>query len=106
MEKIYEFQLPEFLLGENPIKDGSTTDQRLFIIHKGITMIEVISHEIFPIHLIKDVQRKKEYTFFEESFTLAYHTDNSSYHGIESESLLDMAWEWFRQYLIWEDTTE
>ena len=46
--KTYEFTLPEFLLAEFPIKTGDPfNDNRHFIVHKGITLIEVIPNEIF-----------------------------------------------------------
>jgi len=43
--QVEEFTLPDFVFGEFPIKNRGFKDQRLFIFHKGISLIEVISHE-------------------------------------------------------------
>lgn len=98
-----EFNLPEFILGEFPIKTGDHfNDNRHFIVHKGITMIEIIPNEIF-IELLKDNAVFKRYKYGDEQFILVYHTNNGYLHNINQYELLDRAWQWYKEYLIWED---
>lgn len=100
-----DFSLPDFLLGEFPIKNDGFNDQRQFIIHKGITLIEIIPHEVFT-HVTFENQTAAQYSYFGEDFTLCYHTSNGGYYNLEEKELLDLAFEWYREYLIWEDTFE
>ena len=100
-----ELNLPEFLFAEYPIKDGSVNDLRNFIVHKGISLIEIIPNDEI-ITIVFDSKTSKQYSFFDEDFTLVYHTNNAEYYNISPLDLLDKAWEWYREYLIWEDTQE
>lgn len=100
-----EMNLPEFLFGEFPIKNDGFNDHRQFIFYKGITLIEIISDEIF-VSVIFDDKVWKQYSYFNEDFRLVYHTNNSMYHNIDEIELLDKAWKWYREYLIWEDFTK
>lgn len=101
-----EFDLPEFLLAEFPIKKDDFNKNRLFIIHKGISLIEVISHELYEAHITFDDKVSKQFIYFDEEFTLVYHTNNVDYFGENPLELLTKAFEWYREYLIWEDTQE
>lgn len=98
-----ELTLPEFLLAEFPIKDGGFNDQRMFIVHKGISLIEIIAHDEFPAFVTFEDKISKQYSYFDEEFTLVYHTNNVEYLDMDPLNLLDKAFEWFREYLIWED---
>ena len=100
-----ELILPEFLLAEYPIKDGSVNDLRSFIVHKGISLIEIIPNDEI-ITIVFDSKTSKQYSFFDEDFTLVYHTNNVEYYNIPPLDLLDKAWQWYREYLIWEDTQD
>ncbi|NKI28174.1 hypothetical protein HCG49_16590 [Arenibacter sp. 6A1] len=100
-----DFTLPEFLFGEFPIKDDSFNDQRQFIVHRGISLIEVIAHDEFE-DIVFDGKTSKKYSYFGEDFTLAYHTNNTEDSSHGELEVLDRAWEWYREYLIWEDTQE
>ncbi len=100
------FNLPEFLLGDFPIKNDSFNDDRQFIIHKGISLIEIIAHELYEAHITFDDKISKQYSFFGEEFTLVYHTNNADYFGDSPLDVLDKAFDWYREYLIWEDTRE
>ncbi|MCK0192975.1 hypothetical protein [Arenibacter sp. F20364] len=100
--KIEDFTLPEFVFGEFPIKDDSFNDQRQFIFHKGISLIEVIAHDEF-INVVFEDKTSKQYSYFEEDFTLVYHTNNTEYCIHNEMQVLDLAWEWYRKYLLWED---
>ncbi len=98
-----EFTLPEFLLAEYPIKNGDPFhDNRHFIIHKGITLIEVIPLDIFT-ELLNDNIVYKKFKLNDENFILAYHTNNGSYYNIDQYDLLDQAWQWYKDYLMWEN---
>lgn len=99
-----ELTLPEFLLAEFPIKNESFNDQCIFIVHKGLSLIEVIVHDETPAFVTFHSKISRQYSYFGEEFTLVYHTCNVQFHHLEPKELLDKAWEWFREYLIWEDT--
>jgi len=101
MEGIFSFDKPEFLLAEFPIKNNSLNDDRLFIIHQGITLIEIIHTDIFPNPQLLNFHKKFSYN--EVEFILAYHTDNSGYYNLSSEELLDRSAEWYMKYVIWEN---
>ena len=76
----------------------------MFIVHRGLSLIEVIAHDENPAFITFNGKATKQYSYFDEEFTLVYHTNNVGYHGIDPIELLDRAFEWFREYLIWEDT--
>lgn len=101
-----EFDLPEFLMAEFPIKNNDFNNDRMFIVHKGNSLIEIISHELYEAHITFDEELSKQYSFFDEEFTLVYHTINGDYFEESPLDVLDKAFEWFREYLIWEDTRE
>ena len=103
--KIKDFTLPEFILGRLPIKNNSFNDQRQFIFHKGISLIEVIAQDEFK-KIIFSAKTNKQYSFFGEDFTLVYHTNNTEYSNQNEMEVLDRAWVWYREYLIWEDTQD
>ncbi|WP_169630373.1 hypothetical protein [Flavobacterium sp. ASW18X] len=100
-----EFDLPEFIFGEFPIKDGGFNDERQFIFHKGVSLIEIIAFDEF-IHVIDSSKISKQYSYFGEDFSLTYHTNNTEHLGLNPMEVLDKAWEFYRDYLIWEDTNE
>ena len=102
---IANFDLPEFIFGEIPIKDGGFNDLRQFIFHKGISLTEIIAFDDFT-HIIDSSKTSKQYSYFGEDFSLTYHTNNTLLHGQDPIEVLDRAWEFYRDYLIWEDTNE
>ncbi|SHJ62821.1 hypothetical protein SAMN04487911_12810 [Arenibacter nanhaiticus] len=102
---IEDLILPEFIFGEFPIKDDSFNDQRQFIIHKGTSLIEVLAQDEFT-NVVFDDKTGKQYSYFGEDFTLFYQTNNTAASGQNEMEVLDRAWEWYREYLIWEDTQE
>ena len=100
----HQFELPEFLLAEFPIKTGNSfNDERHFIVHKGITLIEVIPIDLYKEIHLNDGIISKRYKYNNENFILAYHTNNAHLYDYNQYELLDLAWEWYRQYLKWED---
>ena len=87
---IEDLTLPEFLFGEFPIKDDSFNDQRQFIFHKGISLIELIAHDEFE-DVVFDGKTSKKYSFFGEDFTFAYHTNNTEHSSHGELEVLDRA---------------
>jgi len=105
--KATELSLPEFLLAEFPVKTGQPDDERHFIVHRGITLIEVLPLAIMT-ELLNDNVVKKQYTYtnpegLTEKFILTYHTNNGHFHGFDQFELLDKAWKFYENYLRWED---
>ncbi|SHJ00076.1 hypothetical protein SAMN04487911_10952 [Arenibacter nanhaiticus] len=102
---IEDLSLPEFIFGEFPIKNDSIHDQRQFILHKGISLIEVIPQDELE-NIAFDDKTSKHFSYFGEDFTLFYQTNNTAASSQSEIEVLDRAWEWYREYLIWEDTQE
>jgi len=90
-----DFTTPEFLLSTPFFNESGFDENRLFITHKGLSLIEIIDHELFPDIFLKEVGKFKEYRRGENKYTLAYHTCNVGYFGLEPTECLDMAWYWF-----------
>lgn len=103
MENIFE--TPIFLFAENPIKTGDFQDQRQFILHKGSDLIEIVSHPEFLVFDESEQFVTKPFDFFDEHFILIWRT-KTTFDQVEQISILDAGFNWFREYLIWEDTKE
>ncbi len=103
MKFLFDFRTPEFLLAEFPVKTGTPNDNRLFIVHKGVSLIEVISTIDFPEIFLDENTLFREYSYGPEKYILAFHTNNAEFFGLTGEELLDKSWNWFREYLEWED---
>lgn len=105
---VLELKLPEFIFGEIPIKDGSIHDQRHWIYCPGAqSLIEVIPEDEIIAAIDRQlVQKTFVYEGFDgvpEGFRLVIAQDNCELAEIDPTELLRRAWDWYEQYLIWED---
>lgn len=89
-----EFNLPEFVLSTY-----NGIDDRLYITHQGISLIEIINNDLYEATLMFDTEKSKEYMYNDESYTMAFHTCNSEYYNLKPKELLDKAWIWFVAFL-------
>lgn len=112
MDVTSELRNPEFLHCEFPIKTGDIVrDNRAFIYCVNyLSLIEIIPMDLFlaafPIE-----QAQKEYTYETgETFLLVFTQNNielaneATGKDTTPEQLLDLAWNYYREYLIWEDS--
>lgn len=106
--KAIDLKLPEFFLCEQPIKDGSNLDQRMWIYSRlSLSLIEVIPEDEIPVAINRKlVQNRflyKNTDGFEESFLLFFVQNNCAMVDQNPIELLKEAWKWFEAYLRWED---
>lgn len=107
--KFEELIIPQFVLAEIPVKDGSIHDDRSWIYCPGaLSLIEVIAEDELTVALDRSLIRKK-FTYenpdcFPEYFLLVIIQNNCEYAGVDPQLLLDQAWNWYQKYLIWEDS--
>ncbi len=104
-----ELFIPEFVLVEIPVKDGSMHDERMWIYcPQALSMIEVISEfEIDAVLHSSLIQKRFKFTNSqgeEESFTLGIVQNNCGLAEVDPHDLLDRAWHFFNDYLVWEDS--
>lgn len=100
--------VPNFFLCEQPIKDGTAMDQRMWIYSRlSLSLIEVIPEDEIPVAINRDlVQNRFFYTNpdgMEESFLLFFVQNNCAMVDVDPIELLKEAWAWFESYLRWED---
>lgn len=96
--KTEDFNLPEFLLS---IDDNY--NERVFITHKGLSLIEIIQEDLYEATLVFDGKIKKQYEYGIEDYTLVYHTCNVEYFDLKPLEVLDQAWDYFENFLKKED---
>lgn len=103
-----EIKAPDFLLCENPIKDGTSEGLRTFIyVPSKISLIEIFSLDISP-PIFNQVVILKEYTYKNtdgvlETYILAFLQNNCSVTESNDYKVLDEAWGFYENYLRWED---
>ena len=107
-----ELLMPEFLLADQPIKDDTLNAQRMYIYcTQYLTLIEVWSLDFGPA-IFHDYQTTKDFTYQDEDYILcivqnnvsAFASEVEALRGVDHEQeLLDKAWAFFEDYLIWED---
>lgn len=106
--KPIQLTIPDFFLCEQPIKDGSNLDQRMWIYSRvTISLIEVIPEdEIIAVIDRSLIQKRFKYINsdgIEESFLLVFIQNNCAMVEANPLDLLNKAWSWFEKYLKWED---
>lgn len=106
--KAEELTIPEFILGEVPIKDGSIQDQRSWIFcPRALSLIEVIPEEELTVAIHRYLVQKK-FTYLnsqkvKENFLLVIVQNNCEFTSINPIQLLEKSWQYYLQYLKWED---
>jgi hypothetical protein len=104
-----ELEIPKFLLCEQPIKANNNLDHRAWIYcPTSLSLIEVIPEEDITVAINRKLVQKK-FTFensnlFPEEFTLVIVQDNCEMAEINPYHLLQKAWEFYEEYLIWSDS--
>jgi len=104
-KKVVDLALPDFLFCEQPIKDGSFSAMRNFILHtKSKSLIEVFD-DVTHVELgLNDTVARQKFYYnnpdgIREYYTLAVHYTSIEF-GI---GLLEQAWKFYKEYIIWED---
>lgn len=106
--KAIDLKVPDFFLCEQPIKDGSNSDHRMWIYSRlSMSLIEVIPEDEIPVAINKDLVQNRFFyknpEGFEESFLLFFVQNNCAMVDQDPIELLKQAWKWFEAYLRWED---
>lgn len=103
-----KIKAPDYLLCENPIKDGSFEGLRSFIyVPSKLSLIEIFSIDDGRPILQSDAIFK-EYTYVNstrrsENHILVFVQNNCHYMEANPYNLLEDVWLWYVKYLEWED---
>ncbi|WP_430612832.1 hypothetical protein [Flavobacterium sp. JP2137] len=101
------FEQPDFLLAEVPIKDGSPTDDRLWIYcHKTFSLIEFILKEEFSERKFIGTQAPFVYVDldgYKEDWIGVYVQNNCALVGADQNDNLKAAWAFLEAYFKWEE---
>lgn len=109
MPKSVKLKIPDFLYCEIPIKDGSIQDQRAWIYcPQALSLIEVIPEDELTVAINRELIQKK-FTYentdcYPEEFLLVIVQNNCEISDIDPQELLANAWDYYQNYLIWEDS--
>lgn len=105
-----ELITPRFLLAEEPIKDKSNSmPNRLWIYAPFcLSLVELICLDDVNFIPFENERLSKEYLYTPlegkpERWLLVFIQDNTPMVDLISENLLDEIWEWYTEYLMWED---
>lgn len=97
-----DYQQPDFLLCEIPVKDKSFNDDRLWVYSRlSLSLIEFICLNDIEVSNFQNTQKK--FTFFDEQWIGVFVQNNCEPTDNDPNEILNQAWEFFRDYLAWED---
>jgi hypothetical protein len=100
-----EFEKPEFLFCEIPIKDGSDEDDRLWIYHlDSLSLIEFINVDDFTDFQFTGKQDRFEY--LDENWFGVYVQNNCESTNQNADQVLKKAWKFLEEYFDWEEEQE
>jgi hypothetical protein len=100
-----EFEKPEFLFCEIPIKDGSDDDDRLWIYHlDSLSLIEFINVDDFTDFQFTGKQDRFEY--LDENWFGVYVQNNCESTNQNADQVLKKAWKFLEEYFDWEEEQE
>jgi hypothetical protein len=100
-----EFEKPEFLFCEIPIKDGSDEDDRLWIYHlESLSLIEFINVDDFTDFQFTGKQDRFEY--LDENWFGVYVQNNCESMNQNADQVLKKAWKFLEEYFDWEEEQE
>ncbi len=99
-----EYKLPKFLLSEIAVKDGSYNDDRVWITcTEYMCIVEFIyMNNVDELELDSD-QIQLNFEYEEEEWVGFFALNNCEIEEVEPKQVLSEAWEYFKEYLIWED---
>ncbi|WP_313214119.1 hypothetical protein [Soonwooa sp.] len=100
-----EIKMPKFLLAEEPT---APLDRFTFIYSPPYLSLILIIAEDDVMGLLNNETRnkpRKTFQYFDESFEFVLVQNNIEAVNLETsiESFLDEAWNWYKDYLVWED---
>ncbi len=103
----YNFEQPDFLLAEIPVKDGSQHDDRIWVYcNKTFSLIEFILEDDFPDAEFVGTHAVFTYTDldeYEEKWTGVYIQNNCALVGVDQKDNLQAAWNFLENYFNWEE---
>lgn len=100
--KKFEFLQPEFLFCEIPIKDNTVNDNRIWIYHRlSLSLIEFIEVSNYNDFQFNEIQDRFEY--LNENWFGVFVQNNCEITEINASYVLKNAWEYLKDYFIWED---
>lgn len=107
MTKLNIFDQPEFLMAGIPVKDGSFNDDRIWIYHRlSLSLIELIYLDNIGESIFDGVQKDFAYTRADgltENWKAVFAQNNTEATELNTDLVLNRAWEYFLNYLMWED---
>lgn len=102
-----DFQQPDFLLCELPIKDNSFNDNRLWVYCRlSLSLIEFVNVDDFKDFQFEGKQQLFQYenkTGFVENWVAVYVQNNCDATDNNDNENLKNAWNFIKNYFIWED---
>lgn len=102
--KIIDFDKPNYLLCELPIKNGSGDDQRLWVYAVNhLSLIECISVDFFGEPMMSEGVIYRRYNYQGEEWILGYVQNNVEMTDGDEKEVMDKAWAFLTDYLKWED---
>jgi hypothetical protein len=100
-----EFEKPDFLFCEIPIKDGSDDDDRLWIYHlESLSLIEFINVDDFTDFQFTGKQDRFEY--LDENWFGVYVQNNCKSTNQNADQVMKKAWKFLEEYFDWEEEQE
>lgn len=97
-----DYHTPKYLFAEILPKDGSPHDHRVFIqCVSALSLIEFIDMDNIAMSDFKD---GKEYAYKGQKYRGVFHQNNCEVTGNDDEDVIDGAWEYYRNYIEWEDS--
>jgi hypothetical protein len=100
-----EFEKPEFLFCEIPIKDGSDEDDRLWIYHlDSLSLIEFINVDDFTE--FQFIGKQDRFEYLDENWFGVYVQNNCESTNQNADQVLKKAWKYLEEYFDWEEEQE
>lgn len=97
-----KYQLPKFLISEIAIKDKSYNDDRIWITcPQYLSIIEFVLLGNGGVYASNQIEMNFDYEG--EEWIGFFAQNNCEMVDIDPKIVLKEAWEYFKNYLIWED---
>ncbi len=105
-----DFEQPDFLLAEIPIKNNTINDDRIWVYcSKTFSLIEFILQDDFPERAYVGTQTTfvyKDTDGYKENWIGVYIQNNCAMVGIDQKENLNDAWSFLETYFKWEEIEE
>lgn len=96
-----KYELPEFLLSEIAIKDNTYNDHRIWVTcPKYLSIIEFVN---LGSGAFASNQIQMNFEYNDEEWLGFFAQNNCDIVGVDPKQVLKKAWEYFKNYLVWED---